>query len=83
MDLFNMYSNTFSECEVPADQPIDWCSAMSIQSKRICIDPCPLNLAIQRELYELPVLEDLLAELSKAKVFSKLDLLRLPALRAQ
>ena len=41
---------------------------------RICIDPRPLNTALKRERYQLPVLEDILPELSKAKVFSTVDL---------
>ena len=41
---------------------------------RVCIDPQALNKALKRERYQLPVLDDLLPELSKAKVFSSLDL---------
>jgi len=33
-----------------------------------------LNLALRREHYQLPVLEDILPDLTKAKVFSKVDL---------
>jgi len=65
----------------PVDQPTDWCSGMSVQSKangdiRLCIDPRPLNKCLKRELYELPVLDDILPDLSGApfKIFSKLDL---------
>ena len=41
---------------------------------RICIDPRPLNTALKRERYQLPVLKDILPELSKARVFSTNDL---------
>ena len=34
----------------------------------------PLNIALKRERYQLPVLEDILPELSKATVFSIVDL---------
>ena len=40
---------------------------------RICIDPQPLNAALKREHYRLPVLDDVLPELKDAKIFSKLD----------
>ncbi|KAK7087943.1 hypothetical protein V1264_021931 [Littorina saxatilis] len=43
-------------------------------SLRICIDPRPLNKALKREHYTLPVLEDILPKLAHARVFSKLDL---------
>ena len=41
---------------------------------RICINPRPLNTALQRERYHLPTLDEVLPELSKAKVFAKCDL---------
>ena len=40
---------------------------------RLCIDPKPLNQALKRNHYPLPVIDDLLPELSKAKVFSVED----------
>ena len=43
-------------------------------SLRICIDPRTHNLALKREHYQLPVLDDILSDLAKAKVFSKVDL---------
>ena len=64
----------------PVDEPTEWCSRMAVTAKktsndlRYCIDPRPLNKVLQRELYELPVMEDILPELSRAKIFSKLDL---------
>lgn len=41
---------------------------------RVCIDPRPLNKALKREHFQLPVLEDLFPELTEGKVFSTLDL---------
>ena len=40
---------------------------------RICLDPRPLNLAIQREHFKIPKLDDIATRLSGATVFSKLD----------
>lgn len=37
---------------------------------RLCIDLKPLNQALKRNHYQLPVIDDILPELSKAKVFS-------------
>ena len=41
---------------------------------RLCIDPKPLNIALKRRHYPLPVVEDILPELSNVKVLSKADL---------
>ena len=43
-------------------------------SLRICIDPRSLNLALKRGHYHLSVLEDILPDLARAKVFSIVDL---------
>ena len=40
---------------------------------RICIDPKHLNQNIKRRHYTLPTIEDLLHDLSKAKIFSVVD----------
>ena len=63
----------------PISEPTSWCSRMVTARKksgklRICIDPRPLNKALKREHYPLPVMEDILPKLSKGRVFSKLDL---------
>ncbi|VDI14483.1 Hypothetical predicted protein, partial [Mytilus galloprovincialis] len=62
----------------PVDTPTDWVSSLVIVKKpsgkiRLCIDPKPLNKALKRCHYPLPIIEDLLPELSKAKVYSKCD----------
>ena len=41
---------------------------------RVCIDPGPLNKALQREYYQLPTLDEVKPKLQGAKVFSKLDI---------
>ena len=62
----------------PVHEPTDWVSQMAIVIKtngdiRIYIDPQPLNIALKREHYKLPVLDDIMPDLSHAKIFSKLD----------
>lgn len=63
----------------PVDQSTDWVNQMAIATKkdgslRIYIDTRSLNLALKREHYPLPVHENILLDLAKAKVFSKVDL---------
>ena len=63
----------------PVTQPTDWCSRMVLATKksgepRICIDPRPLNQALKREHYPLPVMEDIMPRLANSTLFSKLDL---------
>ena len=60
------------------DEPTQWVNQMAIVRKqtgdiRICIDPQPLNCALQREHYRLPVMDDVLPFLTDAKLFTKLD----------
>ncbi|XP_030853177.1 uncharacterized protein K02A2.6-like [Strongylocentrotus purpuratus] len=65
---------------IKVEEPTPWCSRLVVIEKkdknelRFCIDPRPLNKALQREIHRLPVMEDILPELSKAKIFSKFDL---------
>ncbi|XP_064099353.1 uncharacterized protein LOC135210375 [Macrobrachium nipponense] len=59
-------------------EPTEWVSQMAVVQKtngklRIGIDPQPLNKALKREYYKLPILEDILPSLKHAKIFSKLD----------
>ncbi|XP_041362008.1 uncharacterized protein K02A2.6-like [Gigantopelta aegis] len=68
-----------TEVITPVDKPTDWVSQMSIAKRksgdiRICIDPRPLNEALKREHYMLPVLDDILPEISQATKFSTCDL---------
>ena len=67
------------EVIAPIDEPTPWVSNLAVVLKksgalRICIDPRPLNTSLKRERYQLPVLEDILPELSKARVFTTADL---------
>ncbi|XP_063951721.1 uncharacterized protein K02A2.6-like [Lytechinus pictus] len=43
------------------------------QKLRICLDPKDLNRAIKRPHYPIPVIDDILPNLAKAKVFTVLD----------
>ena len=61
------------------EEPTDWVSRLVVAIKksgdlRICIDPRELNKAVKRELYPLPVIDDVLPDLTNAKVFSSFDL---------
>jgi hypothetical protein len=53
----------------PVEEPTPWVSSLAITSKksgalRVCIDPRPLNEALKRETYQIPVLYEILLELS-------------------
>ena len=63
---------------MPVEEPTDWVSNLVIATKssgdvRLCLDPKPLNTALKRERYPLPVIEDVLPDLAKAKLFTKVD----------
>lgn len=62
---------------VKQTEPTDWVNSMGAVVKpeklRICIDPQDLNKAIKREHYPLRTLEEIVAEMPNAKVFSVLD----------
>ena len=59
---------------VPVDERTDCVSQMPVPEKRseirICIYTRPLNEALKRKYYKLPTLDDVLPELTTAKVFS-------------
>ena len=60
------------------DEPTPWCVGMVAVLKRngsirICVDLRPLNENVLREVHPLPKIDDLLAQLSGATIFSKLD----------
>ena len=58
-------------------QPTDWISSEVVVRKgdklRLCIDPKDLNKALKRSHYPMPTIEEILPELSEAKVFSVTD----------
>lgn len=63
---------------IPVTKPTAWVSQMAVVKKpngklRICLDPQPLNVALQREHYNLPTFDDVLPNLKNARLFSKLD----------
>ena len=63
----------------PVDQPTEWVSQIVVAVKKpgelcVCIDPKPLNTALEREHYQIPVLDNLLPDLTDARVFTKVDL---------
>lgn len=60
------------------DEPTPWCAGMVVVPKkagaiRICVDLKPLNVNVLREVHPLPKVDETLAQLTGAKVFSKLD----------
>ena len=60
------------------DTPTQWCAGMVVVPKkdntvRICVDLKPLNTSVLRETHPLPKVDDTLAQLAGAKIFSKLD----------
>ena len=60
-------------------EPTEWCSGMVLVPKpgkkppRICVDLTPLNLVVKRERHILPAVDQTLAMMKNAKVFTKLD----------
>lgn len=64
----------------PVEVPTDWISSFVVVTElllkvRLCKDPKPLNTALKRNQYTMPNINDLLPELSKAKVYSVADAL--------
>ena len=60
------------------DQPTPWCAEMVVMPKksgkvRICVDLKPLNSSVLRVVHPLPAVDETLAQLAGAAVFSKLD----------
>ena len=60
------------------NEPTEWCSGMVVVPKkdgsvRICVDLTRLNENVRREHHPLPAVEQALAQLADARVFSKLD----------
>ena len=60
------------------NQPTEWCAGMVVVPKasgkvRICVDLTKLNESVRRERHPLPAVDQTLAQLAGAKLFSKLD----------
>ena len=59
-------------------QPTPWCARMVVVPKKngkvhVCVDLKPLNHSLLRKVHPLPKVDETLAWLSGAKIFSKLD----------
>ncbi|XP_041460922.1 uncharacterized protein K02A2.6-like [Lytechinus variegatus] len=62
----------------PVDTPTEWVSSLVCVNKpnnklRVCLDPQDLNKAVRRNHYPMKIIEDILPDLSRAKVFSVVD----------
>ena len=62
----------------PMEEPTPWCAGMVVVPKksgdvRICVDFRPLNENVLREVHPLPKVDETLACLAGATIFSKLD----------
>ena len=61
----------------PFTEPTDWVSSVLLVAKpgklRVCLDPRDLNIAIMREHYPMPMLEEISTRLGRASVFTVLD----------
>ena len=61
------------------DEPTDWVHNLVITEKRsgslrICLDPRPLNKAIKRERYEIPIQADVQSQLGDKQIFTVIDM---------
>ena len=64
--------------KVPLNEPADWVSSLVCVDKpdgsiRVCLDPKDLNVAIKREHYPSPLVDDITANCAGATLFSTLD----------
>ena len=64
---------------IKEEEPTDWVSSLVVTEKpngklRVCIYPQHLNRTLKKNHYQLPVIEDILPELTDVKLFSKADL---------
>ena len=59
------------------EPPTNWCGIVVVpkpnESLRICVDLTKLNESVRRERHILPSVDHILARLSGATVFTKLD----------
>ncbi len=60
------------------EEPTDWVNSLVVVRKknnkiRVCMDPSDLNRAIKREHYPMKTVEEVVARMSNAKIFSVLD----------
>ena len=62
----------------PVETPTEWCAGMVVVPKtngrvRICVDLTKLNEEVYRERHPLPAVDQTLAQIAGARLFSKLD----------
>lgn len=61
----------------PVDVPTQWCAPIVVAPKgsgiRLCVDLSRLNDSVLRERHIMPSVDQVLAQLANARVFSKLD----------
>ena len=62
----------------PVHDHTPWCTGMVDVLKRsgsfkICVDLKPLNESVLSEVHPIPTMENILAQLSGASIFTKLD----------
>ena len=62
----------------PVETPTEWCAGMVVVPKtngrvRICVDLTKLNENVYRERHPMPAVDQTLAQIAGARVFSKLD----------
>ncbi|KAL6471870.1 hypothetical protein MHYP_G00205200 [Metynnis hypsauchen] len=62
----------------PVEKSTEWISSMVVVKKpssklRICVDPRPLNSALKRQHFPLPTIDEVLPDLTKARVFTVCD----------
>ena len=62
----------------PVRELTEWCSGMVVVPKadgsvRICVDLTRLNQSVRLEHHPLPAVEQALAQLAEARVFSNID----------
>ena len=60
------------------EQQTEWCAGMLVVPKlngkvRFCVDLTRLNVSVKREQHPLPAIDQTLAQLAEANVFTKLD----------
>ena len=84
LPLLKRYKQNFNEWKealvviAKVNEPTEWCAGMVGFPKKsgaisICVDFRPLNEIVLREVHLLPTVEDTLAKLTGATIFSKLD----------
>jgi hypothetical protein len=80
-DRFETELDRLEELDVitSVSEPTEWVNQFVVAEKstgklRVCLDPAQLNKLLKRKHYHLPVIDDVLPQLSKAKVFTKLYL---------